>query len=286
MGTFFVGGGAVLASAICGITWPRCVLHAAPDVLPEVPAEPVISEGSFVHGRLTHELREDAEGWAFRPAGNVWRNDKRFLLGFGVPFLMLFSGLLAWVLHDRLHIVGSPLAAVCGVLVAVFGGGIFFLIGMIMRSGYRRLPTLTIPCDGTDLALESADPPEFENADLAAWLKWLFLGEAKRQRRTIPRELLVAVQLCPWKFVRAISEGKSVTWAVQGLLVLASTGEAGYHRLPVMLTGDYVGAARLMQRLAHTLQVPYLFCADAAGWKAEAARAKSRPPLRSGGWQS
>jgi hypothetical protein len=50
-----------------------------------------------------------------------------------------------------------------------------------------------------------------------------------------------------------------------------------------LLTGDVVGAARLMQRLAQMLQVPYLFGADSTGWKEEEARAKRRPPLRAGG---
>ncbi len=68
-------------------------------------------------------------------------------------------------------------------------------------------------------------------------------------------------------------------------MVLASSDRAEYRRLPILLTGDFAGAARLMQRLARTLQVPYLFCGDAAGWKMEETRAKNRPPLRSGGIQ-
>ena len=47
----------------------------------------------------------------------------------------------------------------------------------------------------------------------------------------------------------------------------------GYSRQPVLLTSDFVGAARLMQRLAMALDVPYLFCADAEVWKAENNRA-------------
>jgi hypothetical protein len=50
-----------------------------------------------------------------------------------------------------------------------------------------------------------------------------------------------------------------------------------------LLTSDFVEAARLMQRLAETLKVPYLFCADGEGWKAEEIRSKSRPPLGAGG---
>jgi hypothetical protein len=76
-----------------------------------------------------------------------------------------------------------------------------------------------------------------------------------------------------------------------GQLLLAveddqAVGCVAMRKLGVLLTNDFVGAARLMQRLAHTLHVPYLFFADATGWKAEAIRAKDRPPLRIGGSQS
>ena len=266
-----------------GICLPSRVRHAAPDVFPNVPKEPVICEGSVVHGRLTHELRETVQGWEFQPVRNSWRNDKRFLLVFGIPFLTLFSAVLTWVLHSQLTIAGWPLAAVCGVFAtAICGGSVFLLIGMIIRSGYRRLSTLTIPRSGNYLELELAEAAKLENADLAEGLKWLFIGETKRQRLTIPCELVVAVQLCPWKF--AVMTERS--WAVQGLLVLASRDTGVYHRLPILLTSDFVGAAQLMQELAHTMHVPYLFCADAAGWKAEEIRAKERPPLRIGGSQS
>ncbi len=165
---------------------------------------------------------------------------------------------------------------------AVCGGSAFLLIGMLIRSGYRRLSVLTIPRGGNDIELESAEPPKLEKADLAEGLKWLFIGETKRQRLTIPRELIVAVQLCPWKFATTTER----SWAAQGLLVLVSLDTVVYHRLPLLLTNDFVGAAQFMQGLARTLNVPYLFCADAAGWEAEEIRAKGRPPLRVGGSQS
>ncbi len=287
MGIFASIGGVLLAVAIKKIVLPTCVRHAAADVLPNVPREPVIQEGLIVHGRLTHELCENNQGWEFRPAENVRRNDKRFLLGFGIPFLMLFAGLLTWVFHSQLEIAGWVVSAICGTFITMLcGGTVVLLIGMIMRAGYRKLSKLTIPRDGNDLELELAEMPECDKADLAKDMKWLFHGEAKRHRLSISRELLVAVQLCPWKYVRRDSRGTSTTWAVQGLLVLSSPDKTIYHRLPVLLTGDFAKAAKLMQRLAHTLQVPYLFCADAAEWKVEAIRAKKRPPLKSGGHQS
>jgi len=286
-GVFAFLGGTVAAVTIGSIIRPARVSHASLDVLPSVPKEPVICEGSVVYGRLTHELCEDAQGWQFRPAEHLWRTDKGLLFGFGIPFLVLFSGLLTWVLHSQLELGGWAVAGMLGVLITVACGGTAgLLIGMMMRAGYRRLSRLAISRNGNDLELDSPEEVIAEKADLTEALKWVFLGNTKRHRLSIPRESVVAVQLCPWKYVVEGPSGKLTTWAVQGLLVLASSKEAVSHRLPVLLTGDFVGAARLMRRLADALHVPYLFCADAEGWRVEEMPAKDRPPLRIGGAQS
>ena len=280
-------GGVALAWVVRNAISPVHVRHAALEVLPNVPREPVIQEGSVVHGRLTHELCEDAQGWRLGPIERLWRDDKRLLFGFGIPFLVFFSGFLTWAIHDQLKFAGWPVSAICGIMATVVcGGSVFSIIGLMMRSGYRRLSTLTIPRNGTELTLDSPEAPELANADLTEGLKWLFLGETKRHRLTIPREQVAAVQLCPWKFVVGQSGPRHITWAVQGLLVLGCSDEAVYYRLPILLTSDFVGAARLMQRLALSLNVPYLFSADAEGWKTERIRAQKRPPLRAGGSQS
>ncbi|MDR3637625.1 MAG: hypothetical protein P4L84_27715 [Isosphaeraceae bacterium] len=278
-------GAVVLAWTIRRNTWPARVRHAASDALPNVPQEPLIREGSVVHGRLTHELEEGDHGWEFRPRQNLWRNDRWFLLGFGIPFLVIFSGLMTWVLHDQLRLAWS-ISIPGGTMATVLcGGSTFLLIGMVLRSGYRRLCRLSIPCHEDDLELDFPEEAKLERADLTAGLKWVFLGDTKRQRLTIPLEFVGAVQLCPWKFVVAGPGGRQLAWAVQGSLVLVDSPAGEYHRIPLLLTSDFVGAARLMQKLAATLDVPYLFCADAEGWKAEEMRAKDRRPLRIGGTQ-
>jgi hypothetical protein len=283
---FALLGGALLACVSGGIISPARVRHAASDVLPKVPHEPVIREGSVVHGRLTHELWEDAQGWQLRPTESLWRDDKRFLLGFGIPFLVAFSMLLAWVAHSQWSF-GWPLSVACGAMITlVCGGSVFLLIGMVMRSGYQRLSRLSIPRNGDFLELDAPQQPGLDRADLAEGLKWLFQGDAKRQRLAICREVVKAVQLCPWKLVVAGGGGRQITWAVQGVLVLDSPDEETYCRLPLLLTSDFVGAARLMDRLASTLNVPYLFYADVEGWKAEELLARGRAPLRCGGSQS
>jgi hypothetical protein len=243
----------------------------------------VICEGSVVHRRLTHELYEDVRGWQFRPSERLWRNDKGLLFGFGIPFMVFFVAITTWSLHNLPQVGGWVAAAFWATcLTAICGGLVFLVIALVLRAGYRRLSWLTIPRNGSDLELDSPEEPNPEKVDLGEGLKWVFLGESKRQRLSIPRELVVAVQLCPWKYVVSSGEQRT-TWAVQGLLVLASSKEAVNHRLPILLTSDFVGAARLMQRLAYALHVPYLFCADADGWRAEVMRAEGRPALRVGG---
>ena len=284
---FALAGGIVFVWSTGSIISPARVRHASADVLPDVPREPVIREGSILYGRLTHELCEDPQGWRFRPAAYLWRNDKGFLLGCGIPFMVLFAALATWVLHSQTNIASWPVAAVLGIFAtAVCGGPVLAILLIGLRSGYRQLSGLTIPRNGNALELDSPKEPNLEKPDLTESLKWVFLPETKRQRLSIPRELVVAIQLCPWKYVVMHSGSRDMAWAVQGLLVLASSDEAVYHRLPILLTSDFVGAARIMQRLAETLHVPYLFCADAEGWKAEKIRANKRPPLRSGGEQS
>jgi hypothetical protein len=279
-------GAAVFFWAIANIVAPAHVRHAPPDLLPNVPREPVILEGSVLHFRLTHELHEDTQGWHFRPASRLWRHDQVFLLGFGLPFAALFTGLTAWALYSQLHVASWPVAALCGAMATgICVGSVWLSLAVIMRASYRRLPRLSIPRNGETLELDAPQELSAKTTDLAAGLKWLFLGETKRYRLTIPRQSLVAVQLCPWKYKVAMPRTKT-TWAVQGLLVLASPDEAACPRLPILLTGDLVGAARLMQQLAHILHVPYLFSADAAGWKAEAQRAQQRPPQKVGGMQT
>ena len=76
------------------------------------------------------------------------------------------------------------------IATVVCGGSAFLLIGMVMRAGYRRLSRLTIPRNGDDLELDSSAEPNSEKADLGEGLEWIFLGETKRQRLTLPRELV------------------------------------------------------------------------------------------------
>ena len=177
-------------------------------------------------------------------------DDKGLLLGCGIPFMAIFAGVLTWVLHSQLKSGGWPVSAVLGTFATLVCGGPVLLILLFgLRSGYRQLPRLTIPRDGSGLELESPQGPDLEGADLTGGLKWVPLGDTKRQRLTIPPGLVAAVQLCPWKFVTMVSRVRDTAWAVQGLLVLASSEEAVYHRLPILLTGDFAGAARLMRDL-------------------------------------
>lgn len=276
-------GGIVTVFAVASILRPVRVRHADASVLPNVSNEPVIQEGSVVHGRMTHELVEDSDGWQLRPSQQLRHYDTRLLIGFGVPFLVLFSGILSWVFHREGIFTGWPLCVLFGTAAsAITGGSALLLNFMLTRASHRRLCRLTISKKRGDLELDTPREPNLESAELNAGLKWLFVGETERQQLTIPLELVAAVQLCPWKH----KIGSGTTWAVQGLLVLASPEWDAYQRIPLLLTSDFVDAARLMQRLAEIFNVPYLFSGDASGWHAEEARAKKRRPLQVGGHQS
>ena len=226
-------------------------------------------EGAVVHNRLKHRLYETDMGWELRPIEGLWRNDRRFLVGFGVPFLVLSASLAG-----QTSVAAAVLAALCV-------GSALLIIGAIHRASYDRLTKLRIPANGEELDFDGSDLPDLTYGSLGEALKFYFgpAGRDPPQRIQIPRDLIAAVQLCPWKY----SSGDTDAWAVQGLLVLRSLTDGVYHQLPLFLTIECVGAARLMRRLADVLRVPYLFYADAAGWKEEAMRARSRPPLRAGG---
>lgn len=281
-GSFAAMGIAVLTLTAVGRIWPAVVRHAAPEVLPDVPREPVLREGSVVSSRLTHELVEGPAGWEFRPNPAIDRNDRRFLYGFGIPFSIVFIGVLSWAWHGG-AIGNWPMAIAAATFVTLLSGGsVIGIIGLVLASHFRSLGRLDIPRDGGDLELDIAAPPDATIRDPIAGLKQILVGSETRERWRIPAERVVAVQLCPWKHC----VGQSTTWAVQGALVFAYAEGAPCERVPILLTGDCAQAAPLLERLAETLHVPYLFGADREGWLEEEARAKSRPPLQSGGYVS
>jgi hypothetical protein len=282
---FAILGAVPLITVIKEKTSPARVIHAAPEALPDVPTEPLILEGSVVYGRMTHELVADDRGWQLHPCLS-WHKSKRTFLGFAIPFMILFAGALSWIFNAQMKMANWPAAIVgASVITLLVGGATFGLIGSAIKASYSRLCTLSIPNDGDDLQLERTEMPNFEGSNLAAGLRWALLESTKRQL-TIPRESVIAVQLCPWKYVVGRPSDTTTTWAVQGLLVLSNANDPTICRIPILLTSDFAAAAKTTQRLAEVLEVPYLFSADATGWKNEIARAKSRPPLRVGGTQS
>jgi hypothetical protein len=280
MGGFALLGGMALPSAVRRVFWPARVRHAAPDVLPDVPPEPVLFEGAVVRGRLTHEIVEDSDGWQLRPSSQVQRDDQRFLIGFGVPFLILGAGVSSWIFGAQFNLRGWVPAILSGTFVTLAcGGTVLYLIGMMMRAGHRRLSSFRVARNGNDVELDLVESLDPQKIDLSAGLRWVFVGDTARRRLAIPRELLKAVQLCPWK----VATRGEIAWAAEGLLVVANPSTEKYVRFPLLLSSDFAGSARLMQQLAAVLHVPYLFCADAAGVEAERIRAQNRPPLQCGG---
>jgi hypothetical protein len=254
-------GGLLLIKSLGAILGRRRVRHAAPDVLRDVPNEPATLEGSVVSGRLTHELIEDSAGWQLRASESLRRKDTVFLLGFGIPFLAVVAGLLSWALDGHGIEGGWPVAILVSILITLLcGGSVIFATIIVNRFQFRTLSRLIIPHADGDLELETPSRGVQKKDRVAglqrAGLQWAFVGDEKMDHLTISRQKLLAVQLCPWKFVTEIQNERSTTWAVQGLLVLAGTEAVPYLRLPILLTADMPGAARLMQQLAAVLHVP------------------------------
>jgi hypothetical protein len=283
-GFCFLGAIAVVVAS-SQLLFPSRIKHFESDQFANVPHEPVLLEGSMVHGRLTHELVESEEHWELRPQIRIWTQDKRFLLGFGVPFSLVFSGILSWAFRVQMGAPNWPIAIAGAILLTLFCGvGTFTLIGMLIRASYTRLSRLRIPKDGSDLELDSVKGPDEKNLDLLEGLAWALVDTGERERLKIPAESLCAVQLCAWQHQVGPRHSVSTTSAVQGNLVLEAGGE--FARVPLLVTADFAAAARLMHDLAEVCIVPFLYHASKEDWQAEKERARTRPTLKTGGSMS
>jgi hypothetical protein len=274
----------VVLAITCTKSWVN-ITHAAPDTLPDIPDEPVIYEGAEFYSRLSHELIENSQGWEYRPAQRLTRTGKGVYIGFIVCFLtLILSGTTFWAINrEGMEPIAATLLAIA---IGAFCGLVVQLVNLLQRRRYRRLCALAIPRGGKPIVLDAAAPPKLEIEAMGEGVRWSLDEESKRQRLTVSRDLVAAVELCPWRLTAGMNaagdaSNNSARWAFQGLLVLADVKKAEYRREPILLTGDFAGAARLMQELAAALRVPYLFHADAEGCKLEKQRAmKRRPPKK------
>jgi len=284
-GLFAALGAVPVFAGLRAMLLPQSVRHTPSDRMLSVPTEPVILQGQIVCARLVHELVRNGADWELRPNPKQWRNDKRQFVGFGA-FCLTFSVIFSWLLHRELGFGWLGAILLTAVVVNAFVGAMFVLIAQITQAGYKRLTTLSYSAARDELLLDSRREPSAGNDVVHAAMHWFHSEDGDRQQAIIPRKHVAAVQLCPWKYVLGSSHDQSTTWAVQGVLVLTPSEDGTHQRLPLLLTSDFVRAARLMQRLSEMLDVPYHFHADAAGWTAELKRAKDRAPLKAGGTQS
>lgn len=280
--TFALLGAIPLTQLLTRKVRPVRVRHA---MLPDVPSEPVLLEDSIVSDHWTYELIEEPEGWQFCPNRLQLRKIRCFLLGFGIPFLILFAAILSWGLHRENLLPDWPLAILCGTSITAFTGGTAFLIiGLLFRMEFRKCCSLNISRNGGELELQVPRTIDLASLNLEGELNWPLSEDDGYRRLQIPREAVVAVQLCPWKVAIKSKHEWTTTWAVQGILVLRPAAEEHYRRVPILLTSDFFGVPGHLAQLAEVLQVPFLFHADKPGWNAELARAWHRPPLKSGGF--
>ncbi len=231
-GIFTLLGATLMGWSAVAIFRPVQIRHDSCEVLPNIPCSPVLQEGSTVHGRLTHELYETALGHEFRPSVHLWRNCLVFLVTLGIASLSIAVGVIFWVFREEQQIGGWVVSSMAAtILVLMIGGTAFVLIGLALRASYRRLSRLSIPRDGDYLELDTEEPAELDHANLTTTIQRLFVGTTNRCRVAIPRDVVVAVQLCPWKFSVSDNRSTTTTWAVQGLLVFSANENEEYRRL-------------------------------------------------------
>lgn len=276
----FFGAFAVLAIlALLPAVWkalrPTYVRHAAADELPDVPREPLALDWTMGNQQVIYELIQGDDGWEYRRRPSLWHNENAFLWIVGLAGFATCTALVTWGIHDR--VPSLLVAAVISSFAVLFVGmPVLWLVLLVHRASSRLHVRLRIPTRGDvefkgPLLTDPSDPsPRGSSPD-----------PCSIQHLAIPTETIVAVQLCPWYDVRR-GERDDIRHAVQGLLVLSTDAQHVYRRLPLLLTQNHAGAARLMQRTADVLQVPYLFHADAPGWKAEVQRQQTKKSKKRG----
>ena len=98
---FSTVGAVVVLSSIRRIFWPSRIRHAGPDVLPEVPNEPILFDGLCVHSRLKLKLVETADGWQLEASRDLSGRDKASLGAAAGVVLTACAGTLSCILHEE-----------------------------------------------------------------------------------------------------------------------------------------------------------------------------------------
>ncbi len=276
-------GAFVVAVAIRRLFWPLRIRHALPAVLPGVPDEPVLFDGLMVHSHSKLKIVENAEGWDMQPARDRSISDRMILTVIGILAFTACAGTVSGILHDQLNAKWPAAIAGGAIATLLFAIPMIVCLRILVRLSYRRLCRMSVSRRGDEISLELPEIPETTRKDLGAALRWAFSPEDKRTFVVVPRSSLRAAQLCPCLYATGTPRSKEISPAVQGLLVFEGAAPGQYQRLPLLLTSDFDGAARLMQQIAARLGIPYLFSADEQSWQAEKRRAAVRAPLKVGG---
>jgi hypothetical protein len=244
--------------------WPQSIRHAADGVLSDVPNEPLIQEGAYMHSKIRYELINNESNIIFRPIPGLAQSQKNagnwFLLVFSIIFLPVFS--------CGLHLSPMqmpPLIAVTAtvILMSLTIGPLLAMFYFTTNLFTSQFTTLIVPASGPFAELDVALPlsaPSFKT---------------NRQTVSVPRDQIAALQLCPYSF--PCGDGRYD--GLQGLLVQKSPNSAGYQRYVLLNCSDKIACSKMMEQLAKYLRVPFLFGADAEGWKEEEKRVKNRPEL-------
>jgi|GEM_PF-4994489 len=266
--TFFLMFGFIaLAGAILLlIVWvqdhrPRLLRHATAEVLGDVPKDPVPEQ--HLHEALRHEWVEENAGGMLRPLAGVqkaWEiRHCCFLTGFWLLLSTVFTvGLLNEPAVPRAISLVAPALVVGAIMIIMHD-----VTAAMIKFTWDDLITLTIPRNRGPLLLDFS--VRVSKSDLSRY-------RSKRLQIPIPREKVIAIQLCAY-FYQSFEDSSR---GVQGLLVCKEPDNEGYHRHPLLTCTQIEKSAFLLAKIASHLQVPLLFHADEARFLEEEKRARER----------
>lgn len=248
---------------------PIYVQHASDQDLLEIPRDAILHGNEVLQSSLSLELVKLDNDWTIRPSPSILKRDLLFINAFGSFMFILSFGLILFVLKKEVGLGWfiSGVGAIAAPSLCL--GTVLVGVKKSMLNDFQKPPVLVIPNDKQDIFLK------FKDLNIASLSPFIVLSDAGFKEITLAKESIKAIQLCP-RF-RAESEGPQRY--VQILLVFEDGDK--YHRVPLLLTGDFVAAIRLSEKLSNVLKVPFLYHADDNGWAEEIACSRQRPKPKS-----
>ncbi len=246
----WVGLGLVALAAIArdAIRRRRPLLAASPDVLPEVPIEPVNDTQGIAHAHVRHEIKGTDAGWSLVPR---YRAINRTSLLAAAWILLTVAGVnvLLWSFGPG-NFQRARIAMTAGSVMA--GVGMMAFVWYATWDSRHRARRMDVNLKQRTIQIDDDQP--------------------------LPLDNLVAIQICPLRIKIPPTPAFGKRWpgtdgdALEVNAVLhGSGGEIDRKTLYVVLA-DLAGAAKLAADLAERFDVPLLNHATRDHWAAEFER--------------